>query len=513
MTRTIPEAQLSRLSKFVAARMGLRFPKERSRDLERGINAAARELGMSDGNSCIEWLLSSLPTRRQIEILAGHLTVGETYFFRDKGLFKVLEKPILSKLIQSRQMNGRHLRVWSAGCSTGEEPYSIAIILSKMIPDLRDWNITILATDINSFALQKAADGVYGHWSFRDIQPKIQKGFFSQRTDGRFELIPRIREMVTFSYLNLVEDTYPSLFNNTNAMDIIFCRNVLMYFVPEVAGKVAPNLHRSLVDGGFLIVSPAEATIPIFSQFAIERVSDTTLYKKGAQQPASGFSCRPLEKPKISFKPAAGFVQNRGAAPMPGPIDAHTGSRPKTPDAPLKMRISKPEDQTRQDLHQEAMALYERGCYPEAVAITEKLLSQNPSHSEGIALLARIYANWGKLDKALEWCEKAITAEKLHAGYHFLMSNILQELGRKEDAVVSLNRTLYLDPKFIPAYVALGNISRKSGKLKESVKHFENALSLLNLKRPEEILPESEGINAQRLTEMIKTMQQGETGR
>ena len=93
------------------------------------------------------------------------------------------------------------------------------------------------------------------------------------------------------------------------------------------------------------------------------------------------------------------------------------------------------------------------------------------------------------------------------------MSNILQELGRKEDAVVSLNRTLYLDPKFIPAYVALGNISRKSGKLKESVKHFENALSLLNLKRPEDILPESEGINAQRLTEIIKTMQRAETGR
>jgi len=125
----------------------------------------------------------------------------------------------------------------------------------------------------------------------------------------------------------------------------------------------------------------------------------------------------------------------------------------------------------------------------------------------------RICANWGKLDKALEWCEKAITAEKLHAGYHYLMSNILQELGRKEDAVVSLNRTLYLDPKFILAYVALGNISRKSGKIKESVKHFENALSLLNFKRPEEVLPESGGINAQRLAETIKTMQQAEIGR
>ncbi len=179
---------------------------------------------------------------------------------------------------------------------------------------------------------------------------------------------------------------------------------------------------------------------------------------------------------------------------MPEPPDAQISSRPQPPDAPLETRISKPGDSNPAGSPAGGIALYERGCYPEAVEKTEKLLSQNPSHAKGLALLARIYANWGKLDKALEWCEKAITAEKLHAGCHYLMSNILQELGRTEEAVVSLNRTLYLDPKFILAYVALGNISRRSGKLKESVKHFENALLLLNSKRPEEILPESEGI-------------------
>ena len=96
LTTGIPEGHLSRLSAFIAARMGLHFPKERWRDLERGINAAARELGIEDGKSCIEWLESSSPTRRQIEILANHLTVGETYFFRDQELFKTLEKPVLT---------------------------------------------------------------------------------------------------------------------------------------------------------------------------------------------------------------------------------------------------------------------------------------------------------------------------------------------------------------------------------------------------------------------------------
>ncbi len=513
MTRGIPEGQLSRLSAFIGARIGLHFPKERWRDLERGINAAARELGIEDGKSCIEWLESSSPTRRQIEILANHLTVGETYFFRDKELFKTLEKPVLSKLIQSRHRSGRHLRVWSAGCSTGEEPYSVAILLSKMIPDLRDWNITILATDISPLALQKAAGAVYGHWSFRDVQPEIQNGFFNQREDGHFELLPRIREMVTFSYLNLVEDTYPSLFNNTNAMDIIFCRNVLMYFVPELAGKVARNFHRSLVYGGLLIVSPTEASISIFSQFTTVRAPGTILYKKEGQPPAGDFSCKPLEKPRVSFKPAAALVPNRAVTPAQEVHNPQIGSRPEPPDAPLEMRTSKHGTQIRQDLQQEALALYDAGCYPEAVEKTQNLLSQDPSDVKGLTLLARIYANWGKLGQALKWCEKAIIAEKLNAGCHYLMATILQELGRTEDAAASLKRTLYLDPKFILAYVALGNISRKFGKSKESEKHFDNALLLLNSRRPEEILPESEGITTERLVEIIRAMRRAEIGR
>ena len=513
MTRDIPERHLSRLSAFIAARMGLHFPKERWRDLERGVNAASRELEIEDGKSCIEWLLSSLPTRSQIEILANHLTVGETYFFRDKELFKTLEKLILSKLIESRRRNGRHLRVWSAGCSTGEEPYSVAILLSKMIPDLRDWNIKILATDISPLALQKAAGAVYGHWSFRDIQPEIQKRFFTQREDGHFEVLPRIRDMVTFSYLNLVEDTYPSLFNNTNAMDIIFCRNVLMYFVPELARKVARNFHLSLVHGGLLIVSPTEASISIFSQFTTVRAPGTILYKKEGQPPASDFSCRSLTGPSVSFKPAAGFVPNRAPTPVPEVPNPQISSRPQPLDALLEMRISKPGTQIRQDLQQEALALYDAGCYPEAVEKTETLLSQNPSDVKGLALLARIYANWGKLGQALKWCEKAIIAEKLNAGCHYLMATILQELGRTEDAVTSLKRTLYLDPKFILAYVALGNISKKCGKSKESEKHFDNALLLLNSRRPEEILPESEGLTAERLVEIIRAMRRAEIGR
>ncbi|MFZ2444827.1 MAG: CheR family methyltransferase [Syntrophobacteraceae bacterium] len=509
MTSGIAEAQLSRLSEFVAARMGLHFPKERWRDLERGITAASRELGI-DGKSCVKWLLSSLPTRSQIEILANHLTVGETYFFRDKKLFKELETGILARLIRSRRGGGKYLRIWCAGCSSGEEPYSVAILLNKMIPDLRDWNTTILATDISPRVLRKAADAVYGHWSFRDIEPEIKEGFFTRRDDGQFELLPRIRKMVTFSYLNLVEDTYPSLVNNSNAMDVIFCRNVLMYFVPDLAAKVARNFRRCLVDGGFLSVSPTESSNAVFPQFTRVRVPGAILYKKEKQKGPCGFSCGPPAGPGVSFKPATGFVPNRVVAPMPTPPNPQIVSPPQSPDTPLETGIPAPETQIPRDLHQEALALYDAGCYPEAVEKSENLLSQNPSDARGLALLARIHANWGKLGQALEWCEKAVTADKLYAGYHYLMATILQELGQMEDALAALKRTLYLDPEFILAYVALGNINRKCGKSKEAVKHFDNALLLLHSREPEDILPESEGITAGRLVEIVRTMRRAE---
>jgi chemotaxis protein methyltransferase CheR len=509
VTRSISESKLSRLSAFIAARMGLHFSKERWKDLERGINATARELGIEDGDSCIDWLLSSSLTRGQIEILASHLTIGETYFFRDKRSFKALRESVLAELIRPRRNNGRHLRIWSAGCSTGEEPYSIAILLNQMIPDIGNWNISILATDINTRFLQKAADGIYGRWSFRDIEPGIREKFFNQKADGRFELLSRIRDMVTFSYLNLVEDTYPSLVNNTNAMDIIFCRNVLLYFVPDLGEKVIRNFYRGLVNGGFLLVSAGELSNPFFSQFTPIRAAGTMLYKK--EGPAGGFPCRPIEKPKITFKRAFNFPT--AAAPALKPTGVEVSTQAETQNAQLQLRTSEAAPRNREDLYQEALLLYDEGCYPEAAETAEKILSQGPLDAKGLALLARIHANWGRLDQALRWCEKAVSAEKLHAGYHYLMATILQELGRTEEAAVSLRRTLYLDPKFVLAYVGLGNLSRRHGKRKESARHFENALALLVSKRPEDVLPESEGISAGRLRQMIETLRQTESGR
>ncbi len=148
-------------------------------------------------------------TRRQVQILACHLTVGETYFFREKGCFDVLEERIFPEFIRTCARSARPLRIWSAGCCTGEEPYSIAILLDRLSQNNAHVDATILATDINPAFLEKASKGLYGEWSFRGTPLGIKERYFKPRKNGQFEILPHIRKRVTFSYLNLAEEVIP----------------------------------------------------------------------------------------------------------------------------------------------------------------------------------------------------------------------------------------------------------------------------------------------------------------
>jgi len=366
-----------------------------------------------------------------------------------------------------------------------------------MIPDLKDWNITILATDINPRFLQKASAGVYSEWSFRDTPLLIKERYFKRTKEGSFEILPSIRELVSFSYLNLAEDSYPALLNNTNAMDIIFCRNVLMYFDQERQRKVIQKLCRCLLDGGWLIVSPSEISHVLFAQLTTVNFQGATFYKKqltGVRDQRSGVR----DYVEVIDQQLEIKIQESKFMKQLEPI-------PET-------ELQKPDiRQPTTDPYMDALTLFGQGRYAEAAEKIALLLSLKQDDATAMALLARVHANQGKLSEALEWCEKAIASDKLNPGSHYLLATILQERGRFEEAAISLKRVLYLDQNFVLAHFALGNLTRLQGKLRESEKHFQNALSLLSAYRQENILPESEGITAGRLKEIITTMEMQDT--
>ncbi len=494
---------LSRFSDFVANRFGLNFPAKRWRDLERGIARAANEFRFDDSEACIKWILSEQLSKSQLETLASCLTIGETYFFREKKSFDALETRILPPLISSRRGEGKRLRIWSAGCSTGEEAYSIAILLHKLIADLPQWNITILATDLNPFSLRKAEQGKYGDWSFRGIPHRIKERYFSKNSEGRYEVAPHIRKMVTFAGLNLAEDPYPSLFNNTNAMDVIFCRNVLMYFTPHQVNKVIDGFRHALLPGGWLCVSPCETSYNLFREYETVSFSDTVFYHKtDRRKPLPEF---PIEMVMDSAFPKP--LADRGHETTERPYftvrqEKSINARPEEPSVP----------QPQSSPGAEALALYRQGLYDEAAVRLLALLNNKdseddlPAFAAAATLLVRILADKGDFTAALGWSEKAVAANRLDPEIRYLQAIIFQERGDVEAAIVALKQTLYLDQGFVLAHFTIANMLLGQGKKKEAARHLENSRLLLAAYGEEEILPGSEGMSARRLGEIVANM-------
>ena len=450
-----------RVSDFIAEAMGLHFPGERLPDLQRGLAGAAVEFGLEDAAACADWMLTAPLTPADLQVLAGHLTIGETYFFRDEKLFDALAGTVLPALLRAREGRVRRLRLWSAGCCTGEEAYSLAILLHQLIPDLARWHVSILATDINLRFLRKAAAGVYGEWSFRSAPAGFRERWFRRTADGQYQIAPEVRRQVTFAPSNLVEDTFPALATDTNAMDLILCRNVLMYFAPAQARKVVGKLHRALVGDGWLAVSPSEASRELFPQFAVHNLPGVILFSKAVtdggrlvfESPASWLPPRPSVEP---------------AAPESPPTESTSDTPASTP-----------------------------------------ALTPSPAPSCGqapheLSRQARELANAGRLAEALSVCDRWITVDRLDAAGHYLRALVLLELGDADAAHGSLRRTLYLAPNLVAAHFTSGNLARGRGRRASADRHFRNALHLLALHRPGDPVAESDGLTADRFGELIR---------
>jgi chemotaxis protein methyltransferase CheR len=495
----VTEDHWLQLSALVAQTMGLHFPGERRADFERGLTSAALELGFDDLAAFADRLLSAKPPEAQLQVLASHLTVGETYFFRDRKTLDVLADQVLPDLVRSRRGHDQRLRIWSAGCCTGEEPYTLAMLVHQLVPDLADWRVTILATDINAGFLRKAAAASYGEWSFRDAPAGVKERYFKKTGTGRYTVLPGIRQLVTFEHLNLVEDGYPSLATGTNAMDLIFCRNVTMYFTRSQSRKVIGHLHRALLDGGWLVVSPTEASHVQSPDFVTWNFPGAILFQKSDTRPRA-------EQPWV-------------AAPHDAIVaPAIAATAPWSPEVPLAVPVQACVPPLEVPARAEApaavaaaQALYRQGRYGEAVDALLPSIDRQAIDPAAFPVLARALANLGRLADALAWCERWTGADKLDPAAHFLRAVVLLEMGNPDQARSSLRRAIYLHPDFVLAHFALGNIARNSGSTAQADKHFGTALDLLGRHQPAQVLPESEGLSAGRLTETITALSAWET--
>lgn len=449
----LPESLLVQLRDLLATQIGVDFHGNGWTDFEHRIALAAKDTSIEDVHDYVSQLFSAPLSQSQIEILARHLTVGETYFFREKQSFDTLANYVLPELLRKRELTHRRLRIWSAGCCTGEEPYSIAILLDRLLPHQENWDIRIVGTDINSDFLQTARRAVYSEWSFRGTPEWVRNEYFKKKRNGQFELLPKIRERVQFAYLNLADDNYPSPYAHTNHWDAIFCRNVLMYFSNEQASRVVDRFRHTLNDGGLLLVSPAETSTTLFKGFSLVNYPGAVFYHLGLPR-----------------------VQHQAVPSQPNPPQ------------PVQKAATNPSKPLR---------------------ATKSAIIQHETTTEDagkLACKARRCADEGQLSEAAQWCAKAIAAEKMNPAHYYLLATIEQERGMIPAAIQALQRTLYLDQDFVLAHFALANLRFLEGRFNDTRRHLATVHRLLSNHPADEPLPESDGLTFGRLGEIATTL-------
>jgi chemotaxis protein methyltransferase CheR len=303
------------------------------------------------------------------------------------------------------------------------------------------------------------------------------------RPDGQFEVLADIKRMVRFVPLNLAEDAYPSLSNDTHAMDVVFCRNVLMYFEQAQARRVVEKVHRAQREGGWLFVGSTELFHLSASPYATVSAPGVVVYRKN---------------PVSSIQPSQ-------------PADPRKSPAPEVPqETPSELIEADPVNvEMPADPREDAAALYAQGRYKEAADILGAWLSNLPperANAAALSLLARCLANQGELVAALRCCDQSIAADKCSAASQYLRALILQEQGVVDEAIRSLRNALYLDPDFVLAHMTLGTLARDRGQTHIAQKHLKQALKMVQGLQPGTILPESEGMTAGQLTNMIHSL-------
>lgn len=401
-------------------RCGLYFKPEQEADFVKGVHQAMQASHFTNLEAYSQAL-------RQLDIhdplwkhLVEELTIGETYFYRNIWHMQALRDAVLPQLIQKRRLEKNlTLRIWSAGCSSGEEPYSLAILLYEMIPDLEYWTIHLLGTDINELSLNKAMLARYGGWSFRAETPyEIREKYFWEN-NGQYELVPEIRRMVKFEYLNLVEDPYPSPQTRTHDLDIVICRNVTIYFDRATTQRVVDGFYQCLVEGGWLIVGHSEPLASIYKAYEAHNFPSAVLYRRGKQTLVSP------TKPK---------EQREFESPRHTVNEALTSTRPDVESLFLLAKMTADEGQSPHEVHK----------------ILDELDSVNPLVPQAHYLRALLHQQTHQFNDAKNALRRALYADRDFILAHYSMGELLYTEGNLVLAKRSWQNALNLLQKMLP---------------------------------------------------------------
>ncbi|MFM8322884.1 MAG: CheR family methyltransferase [Chloroflexota bacterium] len=494
----LSEHDFQRFSALLLERFGLAFPDSRQAELEYRVGMAYAASTCATLDEFYAHLSGPSANAFDMDSLVNAVTVGETHFFRDEAQVDALYTYVLPALIERKRAQ-RVLRIWSAGCASGEEPYSLAMLLRELLPDIDAWSVTILGTDINPSALERARQGIYSEWAFREARARRLRPVYFQKTGERYLLDARVRRMVSFDRLNLVDAVYPLAATNTAAMDLILCRNVTIYFDPLVTRQVVDRFYDALVDDGWLAVGHSEPSLDVYRRFQARNFPNTLLYQRGGLpvEPGWAVPAAPLPPQPARRSPAAAL-----AAPPPAPPPAPPSTPPAAPPAEL----------AGSSLLDQARELLEYGEAQQAQERVERWLAGHPGDSAACALMGQIYANLAAWAQAETWCRRAVELDRLSSAAYYTLALVLQHQGRLDEAVEAMKKVVYLDRGSVLGHYGLANLYTDRGQRGPALKSLANVLLLLDGQPEGQPVPGAAGITAGRLRAAALSQQRAWSG-
>lgn len=451
------------LKRRIIARTGHFYYEDKDDLLWERVRKRLGATGLPDPIAYLKLLDDAISGPAEWGKLEAEITIGETFFFRYAEQFAALRDTILPEII-ARKSAVRRLRIWSAGCSTGAEPYSLAILVTEILGEsLGSWRVSIVGTDINDGFLAAARKAQFGKWALRSMPAAERDRNFTSAGKDQWQVRPEFRSLVRFEKHNLL-----SLLDGTSPLeltdfDLVLCRNVLIYFHPDTVVQIVGSLRDRLADEGWMLLGHAEPN-PVFSDMMIAHsLPGTVAYQRGLGQSAG---------PVHAFgQPARPGLQDwTPLLPPPKPAE------PPKPQVPPRLAKAPPRP-------------------PAALA--------TPAPTAELDDI-RAQANGGDLASANALCRRALAGQPLNAVLHFYQGLVLQALGRAGDAEKSFLRSIYLDKSFAMAHYHLGLLLLGEGRSGPGRRALSNAARITAAMPDDRPLDEADGLTAVDLRHLIR---------
>ncbi len=465
---------------FLIQHSGLHFERRNIKVLERGLASRMSALRIALFSDYFAFLEENMEKRQELQKLLQLLTVGETFFFRYHAHFEALTLNVLPSIV--KPAHGKSIRIWSAGCSTGEEAYTLAITIIDTIPDWKTRDIKIYATDINSRSLRRAKEGVYNSWKIRVTQKHYLEKYFN-RIGESYIVKDEVKSLVEFTYFNL----QAPLLLPAPSFDIIFCRNVMIYFTTVTTKKVVEMFADALNPGGYLFLGHSETLANVSSNFERHIHEGCFYYTKKIEPPASA------NKPSVST----------ALATRAQSTTAHPAANLPKKTAPLPS-VKPAGSISPEALFAKGQGLMLQESYAAAAEVFRELLRIKPEHTGAILASGQIYLMTAKGAEALDCFDKALALNDLLPEGYFLRGLFFEMHDNAENALKEYRKAVLLKMDFVMPHYHLGKLCFLNGDVKTSAREFRNSIKLLEKADREAHIPFSGGLSREVFLEQVR---------